>query len=298
MIIPRRFLPPIQLLTALEAVSRTGSVTRAADDLKLTQGAISRQINQLEEMLGIQLFIRDKKRLILTEAGRRYTSDIRVAIRLIGNSSMTLRANHSSGSVSLATLPTFALKWLAPRLKGFYAQYPDTLLHISTLLEPVNLKLERLDAAISYGTDEWHGVEYLELFAEEVVPVCSPAFMAKHEIKSVSDIADVPLLHLRSRPNEWELWFEKQNHEFKPLTGMLLDQFTVMSQLAKEGLGVALLPTFSVEDDIDSGALTRAFDITTKSQESYYLIWQKAKTDFGPLNSFKTWLRNEVDKRA
>jgi LysR family glycine cleavage system transcriptional activator len=159
--LPRRYLPPIPALMALEAVDRLGTASEAAKELSLTQGAISRALQSLEEQLGVPLLIRERQRLRLTPAGRDYVAEVRKALHLLASASITLRANPTGGSLNLAILPAFGMHWLAPRLARFAQTHPEVTINLSTRLRPFDFQGSTFDAAVHYGRQDWPGVDYL-----------------------------------------------------------------------------------------------------------------------------------------
>ncbi len=151
--IARRFLPPLPWLTAFEAVARLGSVTDAAAELDLTQGAVSRQIQKLEEQLDVVLFIRDKRRLVVTPAGRSYAEKVHTLISGLANATLALTSNPDGGLLELAILPAFGTHWLAPQLPQFLGAHPGVTINLATRTEPFHFKHEKFHAAIHFGKD-------------------------------------------------------------------------------------------------------------------------------------------------
>src|SRR5690606_6554068 len=170
---PRRFLPSFSLLAAFESAARTGSVTAAANELGLTQSAVSRQIAALEKQLGVPLFRRERQTIRLTLAGDGYAREIREALRRISNASLNLRAHPLGGTINLAVLPLFGARWLAPRLGQFLAQNPGIAVNLISRLEPFDFRFDSIDAAIHFGEGQWPGAELTFLMNEQTVAVCS-----------------------------------------------------------------------------------------------------------------------------
>lgn len=170
----RRYLPSMPSLLALEAVDRLGSASAAAQELSLTQGAISRQLQVIEAQMGAALIQRDGPRLRLTPAGQDYARAVRLALQSLAAASLTLRANPLGGSLNLAILPAFGMHWLAPRLADFTKNHPEVTLNLSTRLKPFDFASSNFDAAIHYGRQDWAGVDYLPLMEETLIPVAAP----------------------------------------------------------------------------------------------------------------------------
>ena len=290
MIPPRRHLPPLPGLLALEAVDRLGTATAAARELSLTQGAVSRQIKALEDQLGVELFRRERQTIRLTPGGQSYAREIREALQKISNASLNLRANPGGGTLTIAILPTFGTRWLAPRLPDFLARHTGVTLNLMTRLTQFDFAKEAIDAAIHFGQPDWPGAEMVRLRGEEVVPACSPALRARLGFARAKDVREAPLLHLTSRPDAWERWFQAQEVDASNVQGMLFDQFATVAQAAVAGLGVALLPRFLIEEELASGKLALALDLPLQSDAAYWLVWPADRGDYAPLIAFRDWL--------
>ena len=294
MIAPRRFLPSISALLAFEAVARLGSATRAAQELSLTQSAISRQLKTLEDQLDVALLARQGRELHLTEAGRAYVGPVRDILNRLAQASISAKTIPAGGALNLAILPAFGMHWLAPRLRDFAQRHPEVTVNLSTRLRPFAIGDSHFHAAIHFGHEDWPGVSYLPLMPETVVPVCAPQLMEA----PVSDPADMlahPLLHLETRPRGWARWLSALGVAAEPPTGMVFDQFSTMAQAAIHGLGVALLPTFFADPYLRDGQLRLASDQTTQSIGSYYLVWPEDRAETAALRSFVEWLAEQTD---
>lgn len=292
MIAPRRFLPSMSSLLALEAVGRLGTATAAADELALTHSAVSRQIKVLEEQLGAQLLRRQGRGLRLTAAGAEYAQSVRDCLQDLARASLRLKSNPSGGSLNLSILPAFGMHWLGPRLRAFADRHPDITINLGTRLASFDFGHEKFDAAVHFGQQDWQHVTYLELARERVLPVCAPALLdgmpSRPEV-----LLDMPLLHLESRPGAWEEWFERHGCRAGRLGGMLFDQFATMAQAAALGFGVALLPSYLAEVEIASGRLAPAFPEPLEVSGRYYLVWPTIREPRGPLRRLIEWLMNE-----
>jgi DNA-binding transcriptional LysR family regulator len=294
MLPPRRFLPSFSLLSAFEAAARTGSVTAAANELGLTQSAVSRHISALENQLGVALFLRERQTIRLTLAGDGYAREVREALRRISNASMNLRANPSGGTLNLAVLPFFGTRWLTPRIGNFLEAHPGVVVNLITRLEPFDFRFDTLDAAIHFGAPRWPGAALDLLMDEEVMPACSPAFKAAHGLSVPADILKAPLLHLNTRPDAWELWFSHQGVAFDVLHGMLFDQFLTMVEAATAGLGAALLPRFLIDRELEQGLLVPAVEAGAMRTGQYYLAYPPDRATYPPLAAFRKWIKAEV----
>jgi DNA-binding transcriptional LysR family regulator len=294
MAISRRLLPSLSLLAAFEAVCRTGSTLAAARDLDLSQGAVSRLIQNLEAQLGVALFLRDGRRLVPTETALAYARDVVKALELISRGAMRVRSNTGGGTLSLSILPTFGTRWLAPRLPRFLAAEPGVTINLATRLRPFDFEQEGFDAAIHFGAENWPNAGFMKLFDERLVATCAPEFLACHPVGAAADLLRVPLLQLETRPSAWQNWFAQHGVTGKLPYGMLFDQFAPMIQSAISGLGVALLPEFLAKGELADGRLVATWGDPTPSDGSYFLVWPRAGENYPPLRAFREWLAEEA----
>nr|WP_206761031.1 LysR substrate-binding domain-containing protein [Tabrizicola soli] len=289
--LPRRYLPPIPALMALEAVDRLGTASAAAGELSLTQGAISRALQGLEQQLGVPLLIRERQRLRLTPAGQDYVAEVRKALHLLASASITLRANPTGGSLNLAILPAFGMHWLAPRLARFAQSHPEVTVNLSTRLRPFDFAGTAFDAAIHYGRQDWPGVDYLKLMDEEVLAVAAPGLPP---LTRATDILAQPLLQLESRPGDWGRWLAHHGAPGQRPPGMMFDQFATLTQGAIHGMGLALIPTFLIQRELAEHRLVPVFGPPVAALGSYHLVWPRAAPSRAPLRSFRDWLAAET----
>lgn len=298
MLLSRRFLPPMSLLCAFEAAARHQSFTAAAAELHLTQSAVSRQIRALEERLEAELFVRERQTVRLSAAGQAYAQEIRGALARISSATLGFRANPQGGSLNLAILPTFGTRWLAPRLPQFFSAHPGITIHLTTRLSPFDFQLEAVDAAIHFGLPHWPGAELDFLMGETVVPACSPALLAQHRFAQPQDLVRAPLLHLASRPDAWQRWLACHQVTVGDPQGMLLDQFATAAQAAMVGVGLALLPRFLIERELEQGELVCALPQLpeVESAERYYLACPTRRAPHPPLQAFRTWLQQAAHR--
>ena len=293
MIPSRRHLPSLSGLLALEAVERLGTATAAAAELNLTPGAVSRALQEVEAQLGVTLLIRDRQRLRLTPAGRDYVAEARRALGVLGQAGQRLRAGGGGESLSLAILPAFGMHWLAPRLRGFRAAHPGVRLTLTTRLRPFDMEAEGFDAAIHYGRADWPGAEHLLLMEEEVQAVCAPGFLAG-PLDGAAALLSLPLLQIESRTGDWGRWFAAQGVAGQRPGGMLFDQFATMQQAAVHGLGVALLPTFLIGDDLAAGRLVPVWGGPVRAAGSYWLVWPRAVPPRPAMVAFRGWIAGQA----
>lgn len=290
---PRRLTPSISLLSAFEAVCRTGSTLAAARDLDLSQGAVSRLIQNLEGQLAVTLFLREGRRLVPTDAALAYRRDVVKALDLITRGAVRLRSNTSGGTFSLSVLPAFGTRWLAPRLPAFLAAHPGISINLGTRVRPFDFEEEGFDAAIHYGTPDWPNAGFALLFDEVLVAVAAPGYLAAQSITAPGDLTGMQLLQLDSRPSAWGAWFAHHGVAAPAPQGMVFDQFAPMVEAAVHGLGVALLPQFLARAEMAHGRLTALFDGPVAGAGAYYLVWPKTGAWYPPLQAFRGWLAGQ-----
>ena len=260
----RRKIPPLQTLVCFDAAARHESYTRAAQELALTQSAVSRQIGTLEGFLGVALFRRTRHGVALTASGAAYARQISKRLEAMERDTLDAMAHQGEGgSLSLAAVPTFATRWLMPRLKGFAALQPDVVVHIETRTRPFLFADAEFDAALYAGTpaqvENWAGTRALLLMHEDVVPVCSPALLPRGKAVTPAAIARMPLLQQSTRPDGWRQWFDAQRVDAPNARGgPRYELFSILAAAASHGLGVALMPTMLVADELARGELVVA----------------------------------------
>ncbi len=287
---PKRFLPPMTALRALESFARTGSVTETGKELGVSQSAVSRQLKVLEDYLEAPLFTRDRKSIGLTTAAQDYCADVRAALEQIGTASLRLKANPDGGQLNIAMLPAFGVRWLAPKLPDFVKRHPEVTVNLSTRIKPFDFSNETFHGAIHFGERDWSDVNFLELMKESVVPVASPRLAAAIQSDSIDEIFTLPLLHLETRPDAWEKWARASGQDVPPPTGMLVDQFASMIQAAIHDMGAALVPTYLVDQELEDGRLTVLRSRVDVSIGSYFFAWPKEEAAYHPRDIFVEWL--------
>ena len=285
----RRFTPPMSTLIAFEAVARLGSVTEAAAELNLTQSAVSRQIQKLEQLLASELFERQRKRLVLTPHGARYAGEIRAALSQITNATIALKANPDGGSLNLAILPSIGTHWLAPKLPDFFADNPGITLNMSTRLVPFDFSFESFHAAIHYGRKTRPGTESMKLMDEQIVAVAAPEWLSGARVQSL------PRLSLQTRPYAWAEWSKVNGWDGTTQPAMVFDQFATMMRAAQSGLGVALMPDYLVDVEISRGTLVELEGTQRVSMGAYLLVWPEGGGDYPALAAFRRWLSSQLE---
>jgi len=294
----RRKIPSLQALSCLDAAARHESYTRAAQELAMTQSAVSRQITGLEEFLGVALFRRTRHGVVLTERGAEYAAQ--VAPRLQGLEQDTLdvmSTQGSGGSIHLAAVPTFATRWLIPRLPALAALHPEITVHVETRTRPFMFADTSFDAALYAASADqignWAGTRSVRLLAEDMVPVCSPGFLGAGTALSAESIAQLPLLQQSTRPTAWRQWFDALGVTAPAaLAGPRHELFSMTASAAAQGLGLALVPRLLVEAELLRGELVVACDRLVQSERAYYLVMPERADERPVMTSFVAWVRD------
>jgi len=296
----RRKIPPLQTLVCFDAAARHESYTRAAQELSLTQSAVSRQIGTLEAFLGVALFRRTRHGVALTASGAAYARQITKRLEAMERDTLDAMSHQGEGgSITLAAVPTFATRWLIPRLPGFAALQPDVTVHIETRTRPFLFADAEFDAALYAGTPaqvaNWAGTRALLLLHEDVVPVCSPKLLPRGKAVTPAAIAKLPLLQQSTRPDIWRQWFDAQQIDAPNARGGPRHElFSMLAAAATHGLGVALMPTMLVADELARGDLVVACARPLAGERNYYFVTPD-RGELSPLlKHFSEWLVAEA----
>jgi LysR family glycine cleavage system transcriptional activator len=294
-----RRLPPLNALRAFEAAARHLSFTRAADELHVTQTAISHQIKGLEERLGVRLFRRLPRGLLLTEEAQRFLPPVRDAFDQIAAAAERLVAVGSSGTLTVSVLPSFASKWLVPRLGRFRAAHPDLDLRISATSQLVDFARDDVDVGIRMGRGVYPGLRVERLFGEALVPVCSPRLLeGAHPLRRPEDLVHHVLLHDEDATG-WELWLELAGVSgISTRRGPIFTDSGMVVQAAAEGQGVALARRVLAAGDLAAGRLIQPFDVIIPHDLAYYLVCPEATADRAKIAAFRSWLLAESRAQA
>ncbi|MES2363679.1 MAG: LysR substrate-binding domain-containing protein [Pseudomonadota bacterium] len=291
----RRKLPSTQALNCFEAAARHQSFTRAAQELALTQGAVSRQVTALEAFVGVTLFKRSQHGMTLTPAGEDYARQVSRRLDSLERDTLDLMGRQGQGdSLTLAAVPTFATRWLIPRFPLLAREQPQLQVHIETRTRPFLFSDTGIDAALYAGTPEqvrqWAGTHAALLCPEDVLPVCSPELLVDMGEVSPEILAGMPLLQQATRPEAWRHWFDAQGlYAPRAMAGPRYELFSMQTAAACCGLGVALMPTLLIQAELASGALVVACPRPLRGQRAYYLV-QPDLPERAALTCFKEWL--------
>ena len=291
---PRR-LPPLNALKAFEAAARHESFTRAAEELCVTQGAVSHQVKALEAELGLKLFNRERQRLVITEAGRGYLAIVRDAFDRIADGTERLLQRQRGGALTVSTSPNFAAKWLVHRLGRFAEAHPEIDLRVSASAIHVDFAREDIDLAIRHGDGNATGLHVTRLCAEELFPVCSPKLVnGRNPLRQPSDLCRFTLLHVNDR-QEWTQWLDFTGVTcVDPTRGPVLSQASMAIDAAVDGQGVALARTALAAWDLIGGRLVRPFAMAMPLRYAYWIVCPKATAKLPKITAFSDWLLAEA----
>jgi len=289
-----RRLPPLNGLKAFEAAARSESFTRAAEELNVTQGAVSHQVKALEDILGLKLFHRERQRLILTEAGRDYLAVVRDALDRIAIGTERLFQRQESGVLTVSTSPDFAAKWLVNRLSRFGEKHPDMDLRVSATAHYVDFARDDVDVAIRHGDGHWPGLEVERLYSERLFPICSPKLVAgRSRIAKPADLLKFPLLRLGDSKN-WMRLFEAAGGKATIGPGPVLNRASMLIDAAIDGHGIALARTALAAWDLLNGRLVRPLDVSLRMANTYWIVCPKAGSTVPKIARFRNWVLAEA----
>lgn len=293
----RRKIPSTHALSAFESAARHQSFTKAADDLAVTQSAICRQIAALEDFVGVKLFRRSHRGVTLTEAGVAYSRKVTTRLDEVERDALELMAKGGQGgTLELGVVPTFATKWLLPRMPRFSALHPDITVNLSVRTRPFLFDETALDAAIHAGRTIWPGTEGSFLLQEKLIAVCSPKLVS-HGIgaEHALDWRHLTLLQISTRPYLWRDWFQSGDIAMgKALTGPRFELFSMAAEAAVHGMGVALIPRLLIEEELKRGVLVPISNHDYQSDLSYHMIYPEQKSENSVLSAFRCWIEAEA----
>jgi LysR family glycine cleavage system transcriptional activator len=291
-----RTIPPLNPLRVFEAVARLGSLTRAADELHVSQSAVSRQVSLLEDYLDVKLFNREQRGISLTEAGRAYQQEIGPAFARIAVATQNLLVSSRGGPINVRAYTTFAAKWLMRRLPLFHASNPEIEVNLSTNVTPVNFVRENIDLAIQFGDGRWEGASCERLFDDEITPICSPMLLKNAPLKTLEDLKRHRLLHSHYRKSDWPDWLsavgrpELANHQ----ESMAFSSSILTYQAAMDGLGVAIGQIPLLDQELERGVLICPFEQVVRRPFAYYLLMPRRDSVPKKVSIFRDWLLDEI----
>lgn len=289
----RHGIPNLSALQAFEASARLGSFSRAAEELSLTHSAVYRQVANLESRLGVELFTRVRRRIVLTDHGAEYAGRIRHHLDQIEKDTFGLVSRTGMGrSIHIAVVPTLATTWLIPRLADFQKLQPDITVSLSVRTLPFQFKDQPFDGALYHGDHVWPGTQGVLLFPErELVPVCAPE-LAPTLRPNAGVMAGMTHLHLNSRPDAWRQWYGANNQVYGPQAagGPRYELFTMVMAAVQAGLGVGLMPRFLAQPALDQGSLVMPVPQALVVDQGYYFGYPARSARSDALEAFEEWL--------
>jgi len=297
----RRRLPPLNALRAFEAAARHLNFSRAADELSVTPGAVSQQIQNLEDYVGAALFKRTPRGLLLTDAAQTALPALREAFDRLAEAASLLTAAVDGRRLTLTAAPSFAAKWLVPRLGKFETAFPQVDIWLSAGLELVDLTAGEVDVAIRYGAGRYPGLEVRRLMSETVIPVVSPGLLATTPLAAPGDLAHHILLHDGSpEPDDscpdWAMWLAARGVKgVDGARGPRFNQSSLVIEAAVNGRGVALAKRTLAQADLEAGRLIAPLQIATAVDFAYYLVHPKAKGRLPQVKAFVNWITAEAE---
>lgn len=287
----KRRLPPLNALRAFEAAARLGRMTAAAEELSVTPGAISRQVRQLEQSLGVVLFEGAKNKPQLTAAGASLWPALSAALDQMEAAVREVR-NGEAGTLDVCCFSTFTVKWLIPRLYGFNALQPDTEVRLSAAEHAPDLDRDRYDLVITVAErDSQPSATLLPLFVERLGPVMAPALAARAALRQPQDLAGLPLLHTTTRPDAWRMWCASRGLDLAVQAGPAFEHYYFTLEAAVGGLGVCIAPWHLVMDDLRAGRLVAPLGF---EESAYQYVARRRAGPHARLDSFCGWLQQQA----
>jgi DNA-binding transcriptional LysR family regulator len=285
-------LPPLNALRAFESAARHLSFTRAADELHVTQAAISHQVKGLEERLGVKLFRRLPRQLLLTDEGQALLPDLRDAFNRLAHAVERISARSAAGTLTVSSMTTILMTWLVPRLPRFQEAHPEIDVRLMTTQRLVDFTREDIDVAIRFGTGKWPGVKSERMFGEVLTPLCGRRFV--DECKSPADLHKLPLIR-STEEDEWPIWFAAAGVATTEVRrGPIFDSTKIAVQAAIDGLGIVMGPPTLFADDIAAGRLFQPFALAVETGKSYWFVVPENSAGRPKVKAFRDWIFSEV----
>jgi len=294
-----RRLPPLNAVRVFVAAGRNLSFNGAAEELGITPSAVSHQIRQLEERLGVKLFRRLNRRVVLTGEGQAYLPPLRSALEQIATATERVSAT-TGGQLTMSLMPTFAIRWLVPRLSRFQAAHPDIEVRLSTSVELVEFDKADIDLGIRYGNGDWPGLHTEKIMSEALYPACSPALLAGPEpLREPADLARFTLIQVIPRIDEWRMWLTAAGVEgVDPERGPKFATTALALEAAIGGLGLVIADRPMIAEDVARGRLVQPFDVELPSDSAYYLVYPEASAGHPRIVAFRDWIMAEAAAEA
>jgi LysR family glycine cleavage system transcriptional activator len=294
-------LPPLTALRAFECAARHESFTKAAQELCLTQSAISRHIRNLEELFGIPLFFRDHRAVTLTPEGQAYMHEVVEAFSRIDLATRKLKSSGKQNVLKLHAYTSFAMNWLIPRLRRFQDVNPEIDVRLTAFVAPLDFDHSDIHAAIRTDAEQWQaGIRADKLFGTWLVPVGGPRpSLGNYSLRQPSDLRNVTLLHSLARPADWSIWLKSAGvDDVDPDRGLKFESSAMAYLAAQQGMGIAMAQTALVQEELRKGSLTQVFPHLARSDRTYYLLSSPRHVGDEALELFREWLLAELPNEA
>ncbi|PHM61951.1 LysR family transcriptional regulator [Xenorhabdus ishibashii] len=289
-------LPPLNALRVFDAAARHLSFTKAAEELFVTQAAVSHQMKSLEDFLGLKLFRRRNRSILLTEDGQSYYLDIKEIFTAINDATRKLQARSAKGALTVSLSPSFAIQWLVPRLSGFNQSFPGIDVRIQAIDREEDKLADDVDIAIFYGRGNWPGLRTDRLYPEYLLPVCSPALLTgDRPLRTPEDLANHTLLHDSSR-RDWQAYVRQldMQQQINVQQGPIFSHSAMVIQAAVHGQGVALANNVMAQNEIDAGRLVCPFNDVLVSKNAFYLVCHDNQAELGKIAAFRKWILTQA----
>ncbi|CAN0623770.1 Glycine cleavage system transcriptional activator [Burkholderia multivorans] len=289
-----RQLPALNAIRAFEAAARHENFSRAADELFVTHGAVSHQVRGLEDALGVKLFVRNGKRLCLTNTGARYAQQVRAALMMLADATRDVRASDRDRRLVISMLSSFAARWVTPRIGSFIERHPEIDVELQSTNGLTDFSRDDVDLAIRFGFGVYPGLHVEPLLDEVFFPACSPNLHGGKLPQTPADLVHYPLL--RSDDELWRPWFDAAGLDAltEPKRGVLYQDSSNLLQAAIDGQGIALVRRSLAVHELLAGRLVRLFDIDGPSPWNYFFVCPRSSLDTPRVQAFRTWLLQEV----
>ena len=287
-----RRLPPLNALPDFETAARYLSFTKAAEELHVTHGAVSRQVKSLEEYLGVPLFRRFNRALRLTDEGQAYARSVCELLDSLAEATDRLRTHKGTSGLTVSTTYSFTIGWLVPRLARFRALHPEIDVRLQANDQMVDFVRDNVDLAIRYGRGQYRGLGVERLMGDDYVPVSSPALLkGEHPLKKPSDLRHHVLLHEEGLEVDWRMWLMAAGVEGVDASrGPIFSHWAMAVQAAIRGEGVALGRRALIEEELAAGKLVHLFDLRLKAQMAYYIVYPPRAIERPTVRAFRDWL--------
>ena len=286
-------LPPLAAMRAFEAAARLESFSRAADEIHLTHGAVSHQVRALESFVGVPLFVRQGRGVVLTADGRMLAGEIRSALAQIGAAAQAIRRRGQSNRLTISVMPSFGSRWLMPRIGRFMAEHAAWEVNIDSSSQFVDFARDEIDVAVRFGRPPWPGVDHVWLMDDEYLMVASPRLNRGRLPKEPRQLEQFPLLRTDVEP--WQHWCRAAGIDLAPpMRGVDYQDMGVMLQEAIDGRGIMLSRRSIAATELEKGTLVALFDLAVPAEAAYWVVWPQSVPLSDRVAAFREWIIHEA----